>query len=75
MSAWRGQNALTAYRRLDVTAQYLREAALAQNLAQGRCNLGLASIIELSQAQLNMTTAQIENLSAKYDYQSLYAGL
>jgi len=71
--AW--SNSVNAYRRLDVTAQYLREAALAQNLAQGRYNLGLASIIELSQAQLNVTTAEIENLSAKYDYQALYAGL
>lgn len=71
--AW--SNAFTAYRRLDVTAQFLREAALAQNLAQGRYNLGLSSIIELSQAQLNVTSAEIENLSAKYDYQSLYAAM
>ena len=71
--AW--SNAVTAYLRLDVTAQYLREASLAQSLAQGRYNLGLSSIIELSQAQLSVTSAEIENLSAKYDYQTLYAVL
>ena len=32
--------------------------------------LGLSSIIELSQAQLNLTSAQIANTSAKYDYQA-----
>jgi hypothetical protein len=31
--------------------------------------------VELYQAQLNITQAEIENLSAKYDYQSVYAAL
>jgi outer membrane protein len=30
----------------------------------------LSSIVELTQAQLNLTQAEIENLNAKYDYQS-----
>ncbi|HXN49841.1 MAG TPA: TolC family protein [Bryobacteraceae bacterium] len=72
-SAW--ASASTAYQRIDVTAQFLRQAALALNLAQGRYNLGLASIIELTQAQLNVTEAEVENLSAKYDYQIQYAAL
>jgi outer membrane protein len=72
-SAW--ASAMTAYQRIDVTAQFLRQAALALNLAQGRYNLGLASIIELTQAQLNVTQAEVENLSAKYDYQIQYAAL
>ena len=71
--AWSG--AVTAYQRMDVTAQFLRQAALALDLAQGRYNLGLSSIIELTQAQLNLTQAEIENLSAKYDYQTQYAAL
>jgi outer membrane protein len=71
--AW--ANASTAYQRIDVTAQFVQQAALALNLAQGRYNLGLASIVELSQAQLNQTQAAIENLSAKYDYQSQYQAL
>jgi outer membrane protein len=66
-TAW--LNAVTAYQRLDVTAQLLRQATLALDLSQGRYKLGLASIVELSQAQLNLTQAQIDNTSAKYDYQ------
>jgi outer membrane protein len=68
-------NSMTAYQRLDVTAQFLREATLALNLAQGRYDLGLATIVELTQSQLNLTQAEIENLSAKYDYQVAYADL
>jgi outer membrane protein len=37
--------------------------------------LGLSSIVELTQAQLNVTRAEVENLGAKYDYQSQYAAL
>jgi outer membrane protein len=71
--AWAG--AFTAFQRLDVTAEFMREAALALELAEGRFNLGLSSIVELTQAQLNQTQAEIENLSAKYDYQSQNAVL
>ena len=69
--AW--ASAMNAYQRLGVTAQFLRQASLALDLAQGRYNLGLADIVALTQAQLNVTQAEIENLSAKYDYQSQYA--
>jgi len=71
--AW--ASAMTAFQRIDVTAQFLRQASLALDLAQGRYNLGLSSIVELTQAQLNLTQAEIENLSAKYDYQGQYAVL
>jgi outer membrane protein len=71
--AWATAN--DAYQRIDVTAQFLRQAALALDLAQGRYNLGLSSIVELTQAQLNLTTAEIENLNAKYDYQTQNAAL
>jgi outer membrane protein len=71
--AWAG--AVTAFQRIDVTAQFLRQAALALSLAQGRFDLGLSSIVELTQAQLNLTQAEIENLSAKYDYQNQNATL
>lgn len=67
--------ARTAFQRIDVTAQFLRQAALALDLAQGRYNLGLSSIVELTQAQLNLTQAEIENLSAKYDYEDQYSVL
>jgi len=72
-TAW--SSSTVAYQRLDVTAQLLRQATLAQSLAQGRYDLGLSTIVELTQAQLNVTAAEIENLSAKYDYQSQYATL
>jgi outer membrane protein len=72
-TAW--ASSTVAYQRLDVTAQLLRQATLALDLAQGRYNLGLSSIVELTQAQLNVTGAEIENLSAKYDYQTNYATL
>ncbi len=71
--AWASAN--DAYQRIDVTAQFLRQATLAMRLAQGRYDLGLASIVELTQAQLNVTQAEIENLNAKYDYQTQYAAL
>jgi outer membrane protein len=44
-------------------------------LAQGRYNLGLSSIVELTQAQLGQTSAEVENLNAKYEYQEAYAAL
>jgi outer membrane protein len=71
--AW--ASARNAFQRIDVTAQFLRQATLASDLAQGRYNLGLASIVELTQAQLNVTQAEIENLAAKYDYQTQNAAL
>jgi len=72
-TAW--ASSTVAYQRLDVTAQFLRQATLAQDLANGRYKLGLSTIVELTQAQLNVTEALIQNLSAKYDYQSQYASL
>ncbi|HXI38751.1 MAG TPA: TolC family protein [Bryobacteraceae bacterium] len=61
-------NASTAYQRLDLTAQLLNQAVQALDLAQTRYDLGLSSIVELSQAQLNKTSAEIASASAKYDY-------
>ena len=47
----------------------------ALELAQERYKLGLSSIIELSQAQLNQTQAEIAQASARYDYQAELAAL
>jgi outer membrane protein len=63
-------NATTAQDRLALTAQLLQQAQLALDLAQTRYNLGLSSIVELSQAQLNLTSAEIASASAKYEYQT-----
>jgi len=64
--AWLDAN--SAFQRLSVTQQLLNQATQALDLAQQRYKLGLSSIIELSQAQLNMTQAEITQASAKYDY-------
>ena len=62
-------NAGTAYERLSLTAELVQQATLALDLAQARYNLGLSSIVELSQAQLNLTSAQIAGSSAKFEYE------
>jgi outer membrane protein len=67
-TAWLNSN--FAYQRLALTDQLLKNATDARDLAQSRYKLGLSSIIELSQAQLNMTQAELESASAKYDYQT-----
>lgn len=71
--AW--ADSVTAFQRIGVSVQLMNDAKLALDLAQGRYQLGLASIVELTQAQLNLTDAELENLSAKYDYQTQYAAL
>ena len=68
-------NAKTAYDRLAVTQQLLDQANLALNLAQARYKLGLGSIVELSQAQLQQTQAQISDVGAGYDYRLALAVL
>jgi len=68
-------NAKTAYDRLAVTHQLLDQANLALNLAQARYKLGLGSIVELSQAQLQQTQAQISDVGAGYDYRLALAVL
>ena len=61
-------NAITAYNRIGVSQQYLNETNLALNLSQTRYTLGLSSIVELSQAQLQQTEAEIQFAAAKYQY-------
>jgi outer membrane protein len=68
-------NAATAYQRLDVSRQLLQQANLALDLSQTRYKLGLASIVELSQAQLQQTQAQIGNTQANYQYRLALAVL
>jgi outer membrane protein len=63
-------NANTAYDRMAMTKQLQDQAQLALDLAQNRYDLGLASMIELSTAQLNVTSAQIEAAQARYEYQT-----
>jgi outer membrane protein len=62
-------NANTALQNLDVTSQLVDQANNALDLAQARYKIGLSSIAELSQAQLNKTEADIVFASARYEYQ------
>jgi outer membrane protein len=58
-----------AYERLSVTQQLREQASLAFDLAQARYNLGLGSIVEFSQADLQKTEADIADTDAKYQFQ------
>lgn len=65
-TAWLSAN--TAFQRVSVAAELAKEADLSLTLAQGRYNLGLGSIVELSQAQLQQTDAAIGFVNAQYQY-------
>jgi len=65
-TAWLSAN--TAFQRVGVEAELAKEADLGLTLAQGRYQLGLGSIVELSQAQLNQTDAAIGYVNAEYQY-------
>ncbi len=64
-----------AFDRLPLTRQILQNANDALELAQARFNGGLSSIIELSQAELNQTSAQIAETTSRYDYQIQHSAL
>jgi len=57
-----------AYRSLDVTARLVAQSKDALRLAQARYEAGLGSIVELNEAQLSETSAEITAAGAKYDY-------
>jgi len=57
-----------SFERLGLTAKLLEHASQAFELTEARYNLGASSIVDLSQAQLNKTTAEIAQANAKYQY-------
>ena len=65
-TAWLSTN--TAFQRVGVAAELAKEADLGLSLAQSRYQLGLGSIVELSQAQLQQTDAAIGYVNAQYQY-------
>jgi len=67
--------AKTGYQRVDLTNQLLMQASDALELAQARYDLGLSSIVELTQAQLNKTQAEIDQATVRYDFQARTAAL
>jgi outer membrane protein len=66
-------NAQTAYQRIGVTKQLLDQSNLALDLATARYKIGLSGIVEISQAQLNQTQAEIDNTNARYAYETALA--
>lgn len=64
----RWQDSNNAYERLSVTKQLREQADLALDLAQARYNLGLGSIVEFTQAELQKTEADIADTDAKFQY-------
>jgi outer membrane protein len=61
-------NAQTAFQRIGVAEQFRAQTAQALSLAQTRYKLGLSSIVELSQAQLQSTQAAVGAVNARFDY-------
>jgi outer membrane protein len=65
-TAW--LSATTSFQRVGVAAELAKEADLSLSLAQSRYQLGLGSIVELSQAQLQQADAAIGYVNAQYQY-------
>jgi outer membrane protein len=63
--AWLNVN--NALEQFQTTQELVRNAAEAYDLAEARYKIGSSSIVELSQAQLSLTSAQIANTNARYD--------
>jgi outer membrane protein len=57
-----------AYERLTVTKQLEEQAKQALELAEARYRLGLGSIVEYSQAELDKTDADLQDADAHYQY-------
>jgi len=64
-----------AYKSLDVTTRLVAQTREALRLAQARYDAGLGSIVELNEAQLNETSAEISAADATYAYLSRRAEL
>lgn len=63
--AWSDVN--TALDQLHTTEELVRNAGEAYDLAAARYKIGSSSIVELSQAQLSLTSALIANTNARYN--------
>jgi outer membrane protein len=66
-------NAQSAFQRIGVTQEMLKQSNLALDLAQARYKIGLSGIVELTQAQLEQTQAEIAYANARYAYQTALA--
>jgi outer membrane protein len=66
-------NAQMAFQRIGVSKQLLDQANTALELAQARYKVGLSGIVDLTQAQLAQTEAEIGYANARYSYQTAIA--
>jgi outer membrane protein len=66
-------NAQAAFQRIGVSQQLLDQANTALDLAQARYKVGLSGIVDLTQAQLAQTQAEITVANARYAYQTALA--
>jgi len=57
-----------AFERLSVTQQLREQAELSLELADARYKLGLGTIVEFSQAELQQTDAELQDTDAHYQY-------
>ncbi len=57
-----------AFRSLDVSARLVAQSKEALRLAEARYQAGLGSIVELNEAQLSETSAEITSAGANFDY-------
>jgi outer membrane protein len=64
--AWLAAN--NAYKNLAITTNLRQQAKRSLDLAQARYNAGTSGMVELSQAQLALTAADIDETSARYEY-------
>jgi outer membrane protein len=60
--------AMEAYRSLDVSARLVAQSKESLRLAQARYQAGLGSIVELNEAQLSETSAEINAVGVTYTY-------
>jgi outer membrane protein len=66
-------NAQAAFQRIGVSRQLLDQANTALDLAQARYTVGLSGIVDLTQAQLAQTQAEISVANARFAYQTALA--
>ena len=67
--------ARNSFARIGVTQQLVNQANLSLKLAKDRYSLGLSSIVELTDAQLAQTQADISHTDAEYSYRAALAAL
>jgi outer membrane protein len=68
-------NAQIAFQRIGVSRQLLDQANTSFELAQARYKVGLSGIVDLTQAQLAQTEAEIGYTDARFAYQAALAAV